>query len=238
MIALNSLQKLSPREVLAHVRGLAPSVAKLLVCLLFLLNIRSWPLAWHFRVFRPVFARRFQHLWLRIRMILQSPATKLRMEEKWLDSIAPVGQNPLKMVVPYKTWASLDDSDFNGHLSNSSYCKILDSARFKAAVDMFPMFFPTGGWMALAGTHCYFVREIPMLSSYEIRTSIAAWDQKWIYVLSKFVRKSDGKKKRIASKPHSPPGSEPSREPIMALRTPGPEGISYNGTPFQISTPS
>lgn len=72
----------------------------------------------------------------------------------------------------------------------------LDSARFKAAVDMFPMFFPTGGWMALAGsssfialrclltsplaTHYHFIREVPILSSYEVRTSIAAWDQKWV----------------------------------------------------------
>lgn len=27
----------------------------------------------------------------------------------------------------------------------------LDSARLKAAIEMFPMFFPTGGWLALAG---------------------------------------------------------------------------------------
>ena len=32
----------------------------------------------------------------------------------------------------------------------------------------------------LKGTHYHFIREIPMLACYEVRTSIAAWDQKWV----------------------------------------------------------
>ena len=32
----------------------------------------------------------------------------------------------------------------------------------------------------LTGTHYHFIREIPMLACYEVRTSIAAWDQKWV----------------------------------------------------------
>ena len=59
------------------------------------------------------------------------------------------------------------------------------------------MFFRADGWMPLSGkfytkiiyydiliffkgTHYHFIREIPMLSCYEVRTSIAAWDQKWV----------------------------------------------------------
>jgi len=163
---------------------------------------------------------------------------KMKMEDQWLDSISPVGAHPFSIIVPYKTWASLDDSDFNGHLSNSSYAKILDGARFKAAVKLFPRFFPPGGWLALAATHYHFVREIPILSSYEIRSSIAAWDQKWLYVMSKFVTKPDGKKtkKRIETRPTSRGDSEISVQ-TMPLRTPGPEGISSNGTPFASETP-
>lgn len=114
--------------------------------------------------------------------------------------------------------AGLDESDFNGHLSNSSYAKVscgiifedqsplftqrktLDAARFKAALELFPMLFRAGGWIALAGefsasgialfdlilylaTHYNFIREIPMLASYEIRMSTASWDQKWVRYL-------------------------------------------------------
>jgi len=141
------------------------------------------------------------------------------------------------MVVPYSSWASFDECDFNGHLSNSSYAKTLDTARFKTALRMFPMFFRAGGWMPLSGTHYHFIREIPMLASYEVRTSIAAWDQKWIYVMSKFVCKSNGKKKHTTTKPTSPDTGEVSSTSAMSLHPLGGEAISLTDTPFQTGTP-
>jgi len=142
---VEQLQGLARKLPLSNILRLTPKLGKLLVCLLLLFNIRSWPLVWHFRVFRPAFARRFQHNWVHLTSLFKSPVEKIRREARWLESITPIGRDPLKMVVPYKTWASIDDSDFNGHLSNSRYAKTLDPARFKAAVEMFPMFFPTGG---------------------------------------------------------------------------------------------
>ncbi|KDR78068.1 hypothetical protein GALMADRAFT_245047 [Galerina marginata CBS 339.88] len=238
VVTLDTLQSLARKLSLTSILRVAPKVGKALVCILFLLNIRSWPLVWHFRVFRPVYAIRLYHTWLRISGLVRSTAVKQKIEDQWLDSISPVGKHPLTMYVPYRSWASLDDSDFNGHLSNSSYPKILDSARFKAAVQMFPMFFRSGGWMALAATNFYFIREIPILSSYEIRSSLASWDQKWIYVMSRFVRKPSGKKKqkRIETKPISPEDSEVYSQ-TMSLRTPGPDGIPSNGTPAISDTP-
>jgi hypothetical protein len=159
------------------------------------------------------------------------------MEDEWWDSISPIGEDPFRMVVPYSSWASLDECDFNGHLSNSSYAKTLDTARFKTALGMFPMFFRAGGCVPLSGTHYHFIREIPMLASYEVRTSIAAWDQKWLYVMSKFVRKSDGKKKHTATKPTSPDTGEVSSTSVMSLPTSGAEAISLTDTPFQTGTP-
>ncbi|KAF8957170.1 hypothetical protein BDZ97DRAFT_1847636 [Flammula alnicola] len=237
LAAAESLQELARKFTLT---SFLPKFGKLLVCLLFLVNIRSWPLVWHFRVFRTFFLRRFQYRWVMLRGLFKSREQKLLLEDRWLDSITPVGANPFTMVVPFTSWASLDDSDFNGHLSNSSYAKTLDSARFKAAVYMFPRFFPPGGWMPLAATHYHFVREIPILAAYEVRTSVAAWDQKWLYVMSKFVRKTDGKKKKHEQKaPVSPPtDNETTSSKIMVLRTPGPEGISSTSTPFLSVTPS
>ncbi|KAK7053534.1 peptidase A1 domain-containing protein [Favolaschia claudopus] len=40
-------------------------------------------------------------------------------------------------------------------------------------------------WVA---THFFFVREIPMLSRYEVRVSIGAWDDKWIWCVCRFVK--------------------------------------------------
>lgn len=118
----------------ASVMGsLLPKAAKLLICLLFLLNIRSWPLMWHcksfrfskytksditlirncpktkkkkVRIFRPVFVLRFQYYWVSICSMFKSASEKRKMKDKWFDSITPVGEHPFKKVVPYRTWAS------------------------------------------------------------------------------------------------------------------------------------
>jgi hypothetical protein len=34
--------------------------------------------------------------------------------------------------------------------------------------------------VAVGATHYDFIREIPMLASYEVRVSLKAWDQKWV----------------------------------------------------------
>lgn len=88
----------------------------------------------------------------------------------------------------------------HGHILQS-----LDCARLQHALKCFPTLFRTGGWMALGGellvtlhavlfslncsfslfslgTHYNFLREIPILSRYEVRVSIAAWDNKWVRI--------------------------------------------------------
>ena len=72
----------------------------------------------------------------------------------------------------------------------------------QAAVDYFYGFLRDGGWIALAGesslhmhmsfvlnftcqsaTHYQFVREVPVLATYEVRLTILAWDQKWVRLI-------------------------------------------------------
>ncbi|KDQ50807.1 hypothetical protein JAAARDRAFT_211505 [Jaapia argillacea MUCL 33604] len=55
-----------PANVLASPGSPLTKLIKSIAVLLVLLNMRSFPLAWHFVVFRPVFAMRFQHLSLRL----------------------------------------------------------------------------------------------------------------------------------------------------------------------------
>ncbi|KIJ93146.1 hypothetical protein K443DRAFT_684765 [Laccaria amethystina LaAM-08-1] len=238
---LDSLQKLTAPWLSTLLRT-APTLAKYLIFLVVLLNIRAWPLAWHFRIFRPVFKRRFELLSVRFWTALKTKAEKEKADARWLESITPVGEQPFSMVVPYKTWVGIDDSDFNGHLSNSSYAKTLDAARFKTALEMFTTFFRAGGWMPLAATHYHFIQEIPMLSSYEVRTSIGAWDQKWFYLISKFVRpKPSGAGRGERQSPPkivASPQTEPSTESITSLRMPGADAISTIATPFPNITPT
>jgi len=74
----------------------------------------------------------------------------------------------------------------------------------KSALALFPYYVRTGGWVALAGklsfshphkrkeklnvgdtwctpgTHFHFIREIPILARYEVRSQIVGWDHKWV----------------------------------------------------------
>lgn len=109
-------------------------------------------------------------------LLLTSKATKIR----WLDSLCPVQKSPWELRTTYTTWASPDECDYNIHLSNSSYSKILDGVRFKFALTHLTTVFRDGCWMALGGSHLKFIREIPLGKKYEIRCYIGSWDEKWV----------------------------------------------------------
>lgn len=180
---------------------LGSKVVKIIAFLLLILNIRAFPFVWHVRIWRWAILKRIEYRAFRIRTALTcTKAQRGKLEDAWLEGSIPLGQDPCEFTSSYKTWASLDESDFNMHLSNSSYAKTLDSARFKAAVEMFPVFFRGGGWIPLAATQFHYITEIPIGASYEVRSRITAWDSKWFYMVSKFVMPANkSKKKRKAT---------------------------------------
>ncbi|KAI0077165.1 hypothetical protein K474DRAFT_1596562 [Panus rudis PR-1116 ss-1] len=208
-----------------------PGAVKWVVAALFLLNVRSWPGVWHYRIYVLAWTIRIRFALVKLGLLLRLHPRPRRkaLEDKWFEDLSPIGQNPLTWVKAYKSWAGPDDSDFNLHLSNSSYAKNLDMARFDASLAINTTLFRCGGWVALGATHFKFVREIPMFSIYEMRTSIATWDNKWIYVVTRYVTHPKNKKK--SSKSSTPngtptpkvsltPPSEPSGAPIASLHTP------------------
>ncbi|KAG8916747.1 hypothetical protein FRC00_014443 [Tulasnella sp. 408] len=83
--------------------------------------------------------------------------------------------------------AGVDDCDYNMHLSNSCYAKSVDSARMKAAMDVFLPIFGDGGWMPLGGAQYQFVREIPLGTHYEIQTTIGGWEEKWMFLVHHYI---------------------------------------------------
>ncbi|EMD40440.1 hypothetical protein CERSUDRAFT_111045 [Gelatoporia subvermispora B] len=183
---LRSALKFSHLKPLAYVLGA-----------LLLVNIRSFPLVWHARV--------LGHLvvW-NLRRLLASD------KRRFLEATAPIADDPWKRVSVHKGWASPDDCDFLGHLSNSCYAKVrmelvlyadhslrlamaknLDHARIKICVSNVAPFMLEGGWMPLGGADYLFVSEIPIFSHYEIRSKVASWDDKWLYVHSEFVTRPE-----------------------------------------------
>lgn len=95
----------------------------------------------------------FEEFLLRVRILFKSRKEKQRITAEWLESKMPIGTNPFEVAIPYRTWAStsfhsfprfpsvyryrssgIDDSDFNIHLSNSSYAKVCGISRHIQAV--------------------------------------------------------------------------------------------------------
>ncbi|KAG2069670.1 hypothetical protein BDR04DRAFT_1101342 [Suillus decipiens] len=163
------------------------SASKYIFLVLLLINFRSLPFAWHIRVFFPVVRLRLQYYLLRLSILHKPREVRTKILTDWHENLCPIGANPFELVTIQHGWTSVDDADYNGHLSNSSYAKIFDAARLKLVLKAFPAFARSGGWMALGSTHYHFIREIPFLSSYEMRLSIGAWDHKWMFVIARYV---------------------------------------------------
>lgn len=138
---------------------------------------RSLPLAWTIRLF-----------WIQYRNQSQAKASRAACrqnkvtasEPHLLSSRLPVaGKDIFDEVYESHHVASIDECDFNGHLSNSSYPKNFDFARFDFATNRFIRGGMDGGWTALGGTSFRFLKEIPIGRKYMIRCRVHTWDDKW-----------------------------------------------------------
>ncbi|KAF7337355.1 Peptidase A1 domain-containing protein [Mycena sanguinolenta] len=173
----------APTKILAllqHTLRFAPRAAKYTTILLLILNAGSFPLVWHARVWSRVFELYFALYWHKITHFYLGKEQKRAALRAWYESLIPIGLHPFRAEWKYDWRVGFDDSDFNLHMSNSSYAKALDSTRMRLALATFPNVFRCGGWCPLAATHFHFIREIPMLSTYQVRVTIGAWDNKWL----------------------------------------------------------
>ncbi|KAK7053531.1 peptidase A1 domain-containing protein [Favolaschia claudopus] len=233
----STLLQTAPSTLLALLQRayrIAPKAAKYIALALLVLNAGSFPLAWHFQVFSSVFELRLALQWHKITHFYLSKSQKKEALRDWFEAHLPIGVHPFRAQWAYRKRVGFDDSDFNLHMSNSSYAKALDSARFRLALATFPSIFRTGGWVPLAATHFYFIREIPMLTTYEVRCEIGAWDGKWIWYICRFV-KPPSKKSKSESKSKSPARHD-SEAPhlVPTLKTPATPLLNGTGA----STPA
>lgn len=121
-----------------------------------------------------------------------------------------VGKNKLDIfrAVTYSSYASPLEIDMYMHKSNSTYFTDLDIARTKLVTIIFQKLFmrywgnETGEfrrvslqncpYVPIGTVQCAFRREIKVFQKFDITSSVMAWDNKWLYVMLKFVL-SDGK---------------------------------------------
>ncbi|EJD49478.1 hypothetical protein AURDEDRAFT_182971 [Auricularia subglabra TFB-10046 SS5] len=234
-----------------------PRPLKLVLLALLLSHYRSLPGFWHLRVFRPVLALRLRALaffsYVRLCILAARAARALRLpgvppasgpgilalglpgaRQQFMHQLAarainaPDGPLDASVKTLTTTWASLDDCDWNWHLSNSAYNKNSDYARTDFLFAYLAPYFADGGYVALGQSDFHFVREIGIGQSYTIETRIATWDGKWLYLVGRFLsrktpaqrRKEKGKGKALPGGTDTPPSSSTPRTVPFAVWPP------------------
>ncbi|CBQ70833.1 conserved hypothetical protein [Sporisorium reilianum SRZ2] len=177
-----------------------PAWLRVLLAAVVVANIRSTPFAWHMRVLYPAFKALIvaKPWWPSSRSSVPSSLTHNPSQPQLKLERLPLGRDIFEDISSHHFIATLDECDWNGHLSNSSYSKSLDFTRMAHNSPRFLKMYYDGGWVALGGSAFNFHREIPLLAKYTIRMSIEAWDDKWLYVVGRFVtRASQGAKETL-----------------------------------------
>ncbi|KAK7398072.1 hypothetical protein QQX98_012558 [Neonectria punicea] len=114
------------------------------------------------------------------------------------------------------------------HKSNSTYFTDLDISRgnislvfFREPFNPFPG--PNHFIMVLGGAQCVWRKEILPYQAYELWTRILTWDEKWIYLVSHFVKPGQFKPTEYVMQPSSKPSkksapaSDSKRDPQKAV---------------------
>ncbi|KAF9426973.1 hypothetical protein BGZ76_002524 [Entomortierella beljakovae] len=132
-----------------------------LILLVVLLNIKSLPGVFHAKMFLRIIAVQLYSIRHRQGFRIKPTDTSIVRERVWVD-----------------------DLDLNFHFSNSSYGKNCDYARVKFVISLLgPSVLPLHPnrkiAFALGGNQMWFKKEITLFQSYEIRTRLLTWNQKW-----------------------------------------------------------
>ncbi|PMD45805.1 hypothetical protein L207DRAFT_410181, partial [Hyaloscypha variabilis F] len=160
------------------------TIWRLLALLLLLGNFKNIPLIWHANMqMRIVNAFRF---------VLRTQRPKV-----------PVTSAQIFQPLITTSHAPIMEIDFNLHKTNSSYFSDVDIARTHLVCTLFSTGIEKmrGGTAAITGSKrplfglalgavsCSFKRELKPYETYELWSRILTWDEKWIYIVTHFVRK-------------------------------------------------
>ena len=235
---------MAPTFALARLRaflGLSrrPSLWKLFFVLYALLNWKNVPLAWHVSP-QPLNSWRLAFSSIcTLRQMARHPSigkltfSQVRVFWGFLSQLyrtrGPVPPNvtPAALFQPLiiRTRPTWYECDWNMHKSNSTYFSDFDAARCHLVTWV-------GGRgltnlrkelgssvnVHLGGVQCNFRKEIKPYEGFEIWTRVLAWDLKWLYVISHFMKKGSVEPR------------EWTLQPWRKLKHKGQKGTAVNGS--------
>lgn len=165
-------------------------VLKLFLALLAVSSYKTLPFAYMIRFYYQV----YRHIFSKKGYYLKNKSNSYGIGKEKLDLF--------KQIV-YRSYTSPLEIDMYFHKSNSTYFADLDIARTKTVSIIFQKLFmkywnnesgefPTNSllncpYIPVGTVQCAFKREFKVFEKFEIVSSVFAWDQKWLYVILKFV---------------------------------------------------
>ncbi|CAO3591901.1 unnamed protein product [Absidia cylindrospora] len=102
--------------------------------------------------------------------------------------------DPLFTILSQEHRCHFDDMDYNQHMNNSSYNKMLDFSRIQVLYTIFSrvMMEPNHGVYAHnGGVTTLFKKEIPPFQKYTMQSRIYTWSEKWLFLEHRFVYTSE-----------------------------------------------
>ncbi|KAJ5917490.1 hypothetical protein N7466_011044 [Penicillium verhagenii] len=195
----------------------AASVAswRTLALVLALLNLKNLPFIWHFRI--------LYHFLGNLRL---KPSAPFFPKGKAIVDAQGNPTHPVFVPCTVTSRTPLLETDYNLHKSNSTYFTDLDVARTALVSRLYspgvglvskeldkeflaaskkegkkaPRRMPI--MIVLGSVYCSYKREIKPFELYEMQSKVIAWDQKWMYILTAFLRpskKAGGEKTLLAT---------------------------------------
>lgn len=178
---------------------------KLVLALLAVLSYKTIPFAYTFK---------FYSCALRYLVLQRGYYNKIGKKNTFGITLEKKGPLALYNPVSYTTYVSPLEYDMFLHKSNSTYYADLDFARMKMMCVIFQkgMFsymlneyndFPkpsvfNAPFIPVARVDCTFKKELTLFETYDIVSRVGAWDDKWLYVISKFVKCKDNRTVAVA----------------------------------------
>lgn len=166
---------------------------KTLLGVLFVLNIKSFPFSYMVQFYLRVIYN----------LLLQYPKFKREGEANTFGITGKKNKLDVFEYTTFKTYVSPLEIDMYLHKSNSTYLIDLDLARTNVVTKVFQKlwfnyFNDVKGefgkrslsnmpYVPVATIQVTYKRELKLFQRYNIKSRILAWDDKWVFVLSKFV---------------------------------------------------
>lgn len=143
-------------------------------------------------------------------------------------SAVPLSPSQIFQPLITSSTAPLLEIDFNLHKSNSTYFADIDVSRAHLACTLFSRGIEhmrggtaayTGSGrkqfgLALGAVSCSFRKEVAPYQNYEMWSKILAWDEKWVYIVTHFVRAGSAAPKSCTLYPQQSGGQRPAGHKI------------------------